>query len=116
MEGQIKPVAEFNYKIIYALLKFLKEQKLQPELAWRMLPIAYEHPKMDFQSILESIKFKRITADEIMAKVPFLKSKYAEIRKSEDIKNEKEWTMGQLRYSAIGNINLSELSKMIQSL
>lgn len=116
VEGQIKPVAEFNYKIIFALLKFLKEQKLQPELAWRMLPLAYEHPKMDFQSILESIKFKRITPDEILAKVPFLKSKYAEIRKSEDIKNEKEWTMGQLRYSAIGNINLSELSKMIQSL
>jgi glutamyl-tRNA(Gln) amidotransferase subunit E len=35
IEGQIKPVAEFNYKIIYALLKFLKDQKLAPELAWR---------------------------------------------------------------------------------
>lgn len=116
VEGQIKPVAEFNYKIIYALLKYLKEQKLHPELAWRMLPIVYEHPKIDFESILESIKFKRIPSDEIMAKVPFLKSKYAEIRKSEEIKNEYVWIMGQLRNMAIGNINLSELSKMIQSL
>ncbi len=116
VEGQIKPVAEFNYKIIYALLKYLKEQKLHPELAWRMLPIVYEHPKIDFESILESIKFKRIPSEEIMAKVPFLKSKYAEIRKSDDIKNEHVWIMGQLRKMAIGNINLSELSKMIQSL
>lgn len=116
IEGQIKPVAEFNYKIIYAMLKFLKEQKLQPELAWRMLPMVYEHPKIDFQSILESIKFKRISTDEIMAKVPFLRSKYSEIKKSDDIQNEKEWIMGQLRYNAIGNINLSELSKLIQSL
>lgn len=116
IEGQIKPVAEFNYKIIYAMLKFLKEQKLQPELAWRMLPMVYEHPKIDFQSILESIKFKLISTDEIMAKVPFLRSKYSEIKKSDDIQNEKEWIMGQLRYNAIGNINLSELSKLIQSL
>lgn len=113
IEGQIKPVAEFNYKIVYALLKFLKEQKLQPELAWNMLPIVYEHPKMDFQSVLESIKFKRLKTEDILAKVPFLKSKYAEIKKSDDQSNEKEWIMGQLRQMSIGNISLSELSKLI---
>ncbi|MGE5317367.1 MAG: Glu-tRNA(Gln) amidotransferase subunit GatE [Chloroflexota bacterium] len=113
IEGQIKPVAEFNYKIIYALLKFLKEQNLQPELAWKMLPVVYEHPKMDFQSVLESIKFKRIKTDDILAKVPFLRSKYAEIRNSDDAANEKEWIMGQLRQMSIGNINLRELSKLI---
>lgn len=113
IEGQIKPMAEFNYKIIYALLKFLKEQKLQPELAWKMLPVVYEHPKMDFLSVLESIKFKRFKTEDILAKVPFLKSKYAEIRNSEDDANEKEWIMGQLRQMSIGNINLSELSKLI---
>ncbi|HLO90982.1 MAG TPA: Glu-tRNA(Gln) amidotransferase subunit GatE [Lentimicrobium sp.] len=113
IEGQIKPVAEFNYKIVYALLKFLKEQNLQPELAWKMLPVVYEHPKMDFQSVLESIKFKRIKTDDILAKVPFLRSKYAEIRNSDDAANEKEWIMGQLRQMSIGNINLRELSKLI---
>ncbi len=113
-EGQIKPVAEFNYKIIYALLKFLKDQKLTPELAWRMLPVVYEHPKIDFPSILESIKFKRITPDDILAKVPYLRKKFAEIKKSDEPSNEKEWIMGQLRYLAIGNISLIELYKLIQ--
>lgn len=114
IEGQIKPVAEFNYKIVYALLKFLKDQKLTPELAWRMLPVVYEHPKIDFPSILESIKFKLFTHADILAKVPYLRKKYAEIKKSVDPSNEKEWIMGQLRYLAIGNISLSELYKLIQ--
>lgn len=115
IEGQIKPVAEFNYKIVYALLKYLKDQRLQPELAWRMLPVVYEHPKIDFPSILESIKFKKIEIDDLLAKVPFLKVKFAEIRNSDDLAKEKEWIMGQLRMMAIGNINLTELSNLIQS-
>ena len=116
IEGQIKPAAEFNYKIVYALLKYLKEQNLQPELAWRMLPVVYEYPKIDFPSILESIKFRKITSEDLLAKVPFLKVKFAEIRKSEDPAKENEWIMGQLRMMAIGNIKLTELSHLIESL
>lgn len=113
VEGQIKPVAEFNYKIVYAMLKFLRDQKLEKELAWKMLPVVYEHPKMDFQSVLETCKFKRLKTDDILAKVPFLKSKFAEIRKSDNVSNEKEWIMGQLRQMSIGNIALGQLSKLI---
>ncbi|HLN52852.1 MAG TPA: hypothetical protein VK212_04030, partial [Lentimicrobium sp.] len=113
IEGQIKPVAEFSYKIVYALLKFLNEQKLQPELAWRMLPVVYEHPKIDFPSILESIKFKKITSDDLLAKVPFLKEKFSEIKFSDDLIKERDWIMGQLRMMAIGNIRLTELSNLL---
>lgn len=114
VEGHCKLTSEFNYKVIYAMLKFLKDQKLQPELAWRMLPILYEHPKMDFQSVLEFIKFKQVSTDEIMAKVPFLQKKFAEIRYSEGETLGNEWIMGQLRFMAIGNISLNELSKLIK--
>lgn len=113
IEGQIKTPARFNYNIIYALLKFLKENRLQQELAWRMLPIVYEHPKIDFQSILESIKFRKVTADDLSAKLPFLRSKYVEIRRSDDPDKENNWIMGQLRYMAIGNINLGTLYDLI---
>jgi len=113
IEGQIKPAAEFNYKIVYALLKYIKDHKLQPEIAWKMLPLVYEHPKMDFDSVLESIKFKKVNSDELLAKVPFLRSKFAEISRTEDTLNEKQWIMGQLRQIAIGNINLSQLYKLI---
>lgn len=113
VEGQIKPSAEFNYKIIYALLKFIKEQKLTPEIAWRMLPMVYEYPKIDFQSVLESLKFKRLSKDDLLSKVPFLKTKFSEIKYSENGAKEHEWIMGQLRIMAIGNISLSELSNSI---
>ncbi len=116
IEGQIKPAAEFNYKIVFALLKYLKEQNLQPELAWRMLPVVYEYPKIDFHSILESIKFRKISTEDLLAKIPFLKVKFAEIRTSDDKAKEKEWIMGQLRMMAIGNIKLTELSNLLQSL
>jgi glutamyl-tRNA(Gln) amidotransferase subunit E len=115
VEGQIKPAAEFNYKIVYALLKFLKDNNLQQELAWNMLPLAYKYPKLDFQSILESIKFKKVSVDDILAKIPFLKNKFAEIRFKENSSNEKEWIMGQLRKLAIGNIKLNDLSNLIKT-
>jgi glutamyl-tRNA(Gln) amidotransferase subunit E len=115
VEGQIKPAAEFNYKIVYALLKFLKDNNLQQELAWNMLPLAYKYPKLDFQSILESIKFKKVSVDDILAKIPFLKNKFADIRFNDNSLNEKEWIMGQLRKLAIGNIKLNELSNLIKT-
>lgn len=113
IEGQIKTPSKFNYNIIYALLKFLKENRLQQELAWRMLPVVYEHPKIDFQSILESLKFRKVTADDLAAKLPFLRSKYAEIRRSDDPEKENNWIMGQLRSMAIGNLNLGTLFDLI---
>lgn len=116
LEGQIKPTAEFKYSIIYALLKFLKEKNLSAELAWRMLPEVYEHPKIDFQSVLETIKFKKVTKEEIAAKIPFLKSKFLEIKRTPNGEHESQWIMGQLRKMAIGNIALKELSSLIKSL
>lgn len=113
IEGQLKAPVDFSYKIVYALLKFLKEHKLKQELAWLMLPIVYEHPKLDFQSVLEILKFKPHSSKDLLSKVPFLKSKFAEIKKSKNADVEKHWIMGQLRYAATGNVNLNELSKII---
>lgn len=110
VEGHFKPTAEFNYRIVYGMLKFIKEKELSPEIAWLMLPQVYEHPKMDFESVLTSIKFKKITKEELLGKLGFLKKKFAEIRYSDNPGNEKDWIMGQLRRSAIGNVELTELA------
>ncbi len=113
-EGQIKTSNKsFNYKIIYALLKFLKEQKIKPELAWSMMPVIYEHPQMDFHSVLEIIKYKPVAKEELLSKVPFLRKKFSEIQKSKNSVAEKQWIMGQLRFAATGNVNLHELSQSI---
>ena len=79
-----------------------------------MLAVVYEHPKMDFESVLNSIDFKRIDREKIISKIPFLKGKFVEIRISDNKKNEVNWIMGQLHKIATGNINLTELEKIVK--
>lgn len=116
VEGHFKPAAEFDYKIVYALLRFLKQQGLELEIARKMLPMVYQYPKMDFESVLTSIKFKRVTRDQILAQVPFLKKKFAEIRVTKGDHVETHWILGQIRRSAEGNVPLAELAAEIQKI
>jgi len=113
IEGHYKPSAEFNYRIVYGMLKFIRDKKLAREIAWLMLPHVYEHPKLDFESVLTSIHFKPIDKNELLGKLPFLQSKFGEIRYSDNAVNQKNWIMGQLRRSAIGNISLRDLYSSI---
>lgn len=113
VEGHVKPADEFNYKIIYAMFRYLKENSIDYQMAHYMIPIVYEHPKMDFDSVLEIINFKKISKESILSHIPFLKEKFKETAVNPNKKNETNWIMGELKGVAVGNINLSELSKLI---
>lgn len=113
VEGQYKPTAEFDYKIIYALLRFLKHKKLDPSIARRMLPTVYQYPKMEFESVLTSINFKSVSKEQIVSKIPFLRNKLAEIRLSKGADVEHNWIMGQLRRQAEGNMSMLELHEAV---
>lgn len=113
IEGHIRPAAGFSNKIVYGLLKYIRDKGLAPEIAWLMLPHVYAHPKLDFDSVLTSIRFKKTVKEELLQQLPFLKTKFREIRHSEKEGIEKHWIMGQLRRVAIGNVPLSELSEII---
>ncbi|MFA5970907.1 MAG: Glu-tRNA(Gln) amidotransferase subunit GatE [Lentimicrobiaceae bacterium] len=115
IEGQYKPTAEFDYKIIYALMRFIKQRNLDPGIARRMLPLVYQYPKMEFESVLTSIGFKVVSKEEIVSKIPFLRKKLAEIRLSKGTTVEHNWIMGQLRRQAEGNISMLELHKVLGS-
>ncbi len=115
VEGQYKPAAEFDYKIIYALLRFIKQKNLDLSIARRMLPVVYQYPKMEFESVLTSINFKSVPKEEIISKIPFLRSKFAEIRFSQGPEVERDWIMGQLRRQAEGNMSMNELHKAVES-
>jgi len=116
VEGHFKPAAEFDYKIVYALLRFLKQQGLELDIARKMLPMVYQYPKMDFESVLTSIKFIRISNDQILGLVPFLRKKFAEIRVSGGEHVENKWILGQIRKSAEGNVPLAELAEAIKGI
>lgn len=114
VEGHHKPTAAFNYKVIYSLFKFLKQENLDAELAKNMIAEVYEHPKMEFESVLTTIKFKRYPKQDILAKIPFLNEKFEKIKISDDHQDAVNWAMGQLRNSAVGNISMKELVKEVE--
>jgi len=107
---------EFDYNRVYDLFNFLNKKGIKHELAEKMLREMFEHPQMDFESILTSINFKKYSMDEITSKLPVLYEKFLvgkENAVSEtDLTN---WVMGRLRNIALGNVNLTELSKQIKN-
>lgn len=113
IEGKYKTGSDFSYNRLYDLFRYISEEKLSPRIARRMLPIWYQHPRMDFESVLTQLKFKRIPPEDILLKVPFLKEKFSANRRSSDAEDLKNWVMGQLIPSAVGNIDLTELAGRI---
>ena len=113
VEGQYTKGREFKYDMIYGLFAYLQKNSIDLQLAKRMITVIYEHPKMDFESVLTSINFKKINKEEIVKHIPFLKEKFAQIRTSSDAKDETNWIMGELYQMALGNMTLSQLQKLI---
>jgi glutamyl-tRNA(Gln) amidotransferase subunit E len=114
VEGHYKRGAGFTYDKIKELFLFLDKEHLAHELAYKMLPILYEHPQMDFYSILETIHFKKILADELLEKARFLFQKFV-AKKGITVDDKINWTMGQLRTQALGNIKLASLAQFIRN-
>jgi len=115
VEGHYEPASKFSYEKIYDLFKFIKEEKLDTRILKQMLPVVYEHPQMDFESVLVNINFKRIDKNEITSHIPFLKNKFKTIRKKHEPEFEIKWIMGELRNRAVGNIALKELCKIVSA-
>ncbi len=114
VEGHHEKGEQFDYMQIVDLFKFLKKEKLAFNLAEHMLPVLYEHPKMDFDSILTSIGFKTKSKDEITQKIPFLSNKFDDIRRRDGQARKINWIMGQLRKQAVGNMKFTDLLKDIR--
>ena len=113
VENNYKNQDEFSYESIYDLFKFLKEKDIDLAIAKKMLIEYYQHPKLDFDSVLAYIKFKKTEKEELLIKLNFLKDKFATIRQSDKEGVDTRWIMGQISKQALGNINLSELQTKI---
>lgn len=114
VEGHFTPASEFDYNQLFDLFQYIKKEKLDISIAREMLPTVYQHPMMDFDSVLIIMKFKHKTVDEIIAPISYLKEKYKEIGINQNPESETRWVMGQLRRQAVGNIHMSELRKNVK--
>ncbi len=113
VEGHYTRAEDYREELIYSLFKYLQDEGLDTELADDMLPVIYEHPKMDFESVLTVINFKRVPENEILARIPFLREKFSETRRSERKEDETDWIMGELRKMARGNMPMKALYESV---
>ena len=109
IEGHYKRAANFNYKMIYGLFKYMRDNDLKFDIANEMMKLLYEHPKMQFDSVLTTIKFKKVKRTQIIDQIHFLFEKFKQIGINQNEKNAQNWVMGQLRKLALGNIALADL-------
>lgn len=114
VEGHYKKGEQFDYFQIKELFEFLKKENLTFDLAVYMLPVLYENPRMDFESILSRIGFERMSPQEILSKIRSLSDKFDQIKRKKAEKHKINWLMGQLRKQAVGNMELTDLLKEIR--
>ncbi len=114
IEGQLHHVPAFSYEKVFDLLKFLKERQLDLGLAKVMLTEIYRSPRMDFEDVLDSLKFKKITESELLDEVPALIRTAQQLGISQNEGAQVRWIMGRLRKTALGNIPLSRLNNLVE--
>ena len=113
IEGKFNKIKGFEYDKVYDLFNFIKKEKLNLNISKYMMILLYQHPQMEFVSLLSIIKYKKRNKEELIAPISFLKEKYKEIGKKKDKKSETDWVMGEIRKQALGNIDLVKLRKEI---
>ncbi len=113
IEGK-KPVHKnFSHTKVFGLLSYIVKNNLDIAIAKDMLPILYQYPDMEFNSILTSLKFRKRSKDELFAPVDFLLEKFKDISPTKSPDVAVRWIMGQIRRQAVGNIDFKELKAEI---
>jgi len=112
LHGQHQKIT-FHLHRIYELFAFLQEEKIDFSISYKMLKQMFLHPKMDFDSILSVLKFKKMDPQEVEARIPYLSEKFSPCRKDTSAQDRVNALMGQLRTISEGNMRLAELAKKI---
>ncbi len=113
IEGQQIGNTSIDYQKVYELFKFIRKKKLKRDIIKSMLPIVYQHPESDFDSVLKILKYRNKSEKEILSILPALNDKFNNIKTSKAPGARERWLMGQLRPVALGNIELNTLRKHI---
>jgi glutamyl-tRNA(Gln) amidotransferase subunit E len=112
LHGQYQKIS-FPLQRIYDLFAFLQQESIDFAIAYKMLKQMFLHPKMDFNAMLDVLKFKKMAMQEIEARIPNLSEKFAPRRKDTNAQDRVNALMGELRAMSEGNLNLAELAKKI---
>jgi len=113
LAGRLPAFRNFNFQRLYELFAFIHEQQLERDIIKTMLPVVYQHPNMDFQSVLTTIHYKKSSREEILAPLPFLREKFQKIKTSKDPEAATRWIVGNLRKLALGNLAMCDVREQV---
>jgi glutamyl-tRNA(Gln) amidotransferase subunit E len=106
----------FQFEQISDLLNFLHHRDLDPAILKAILPVLYQHPKMEFNSILIQLQYEKADREKILSLVPSLTQIFKNICRTSRDEADIQWIMGNLRKLALGNMNLGELRSAVKSI
>ena len=85
------------------------------EIIKAMLPVVFEHPNMDFQSVLTTVNFRKQKPEEVLAPLPDLREQFRRIVTSKDPAAASRWITGQLRKLALGNLPMRKVAARVEA-
>jgi len=104
----------FCYEQVFDMFNFIHKRGLDPAILKAMLPISYQNPKMEFNSILIQLHYEKADRERILSLAPSLNQMFADICRTKREEANIEWIMGNLRKLALGNIDFAELREAVK--
>ncbi|TFH09785.1 MAG: Glu-tRNA(Gln) amidotransferase subunit GatE [Candidatus Atribacteria bacterium] len=95
------------------LARELRSRDLSMDLLKILLPAAFASQESNFEALLKETGYVRVSAPQLQAQIPFLKSQFIRRPRRQTNAAMRNWIMGQLREQALGNVSLADLSAMI---
>ncbi len=114
IEGQLANPHELEYEKIAVLMNFLKEKKIHLNMAEAMLPEIYDSEEKDFDIILKKTGYKKTSREDIFSHISGLIEDFSPNPRVQPAARH-HWIMGKLRQLALGNIDLTELSRKVET-
>lgn len=108
-------ISLFETQRIFDLFAYLKKENIDSAIAYRMIKELFVHPKLDFESILTILKFKKKGKEDVLDRIKVLHDKFSPARKNTCDVDKVNSIMGQLRSFSEGNINLADLYNEINT-
>ncbi len=114
LDGRKLVSDNLTVKKIYTLFEYISEQNINPEIIKEVLPLFVKNPDQSMESILKEFGCRKFTMEQLLKKIPELLKVFINYSTPLDPAKVTSWIMGQLRFSALGNVPLKELKVEVE--
>jgi len=111
--GRLRPLDGSLAARLAALVRFVSERKLAPDILKAIAPGALADPTQDFATLLDRLGYRPVPSEELISRIPELVAAFETRGRTPRAGATRDWVMGRLRSEAIGNVRLAELAAAV---